>query len=83
MPDVSAALREYQGYRYTVTIIANGGPKRTTWAELWWQRLDDTERRWHYFRRHVAATVTEAVRGLEADFCAWVEGQSRPRTSKG
>lgn len=32
-----AALRVYQGYRYTIVSIANGAQPHTEEAELWWQ----------------------------------------------
>jgi hypothetical protein len=60
-PD-GAALRCYQGYRYTVVTIGNGAQPHTEEAELWWQRLSDTDGKWRYFRRHVAATGAEAAR---------------------
>ena len=74
MPDMSAALREYQGYRYTVTIIANSALPATVEAELWWQRQDKGAK-WRYFGRRVGVLGVEAARRVEADFKEWVRGQ--------
>lgn len=70
-----AAIRFYRGYRYTVVTIINGVQPRTEEAELWWQRMNDADGKWQYFRRHVAATGAEAARRVEGDFLQWVEGQ--------
>jgi hypothetical protein len=70
-----AALRVYEGYRYTIVTIINGAQPHTEEAELWWQRLSDSDGKWHYFRRHVAASGAEAARGVEVDFKEWIEGQ--------
>jgi hypothetical protein len=72
-----AALRVYEGYRYTIVTFLNGaGKPPTAQAELWWQRETDTPlARWTYFRRHVAPTGAEAARQVESDFMQWVEGR--------
>jgi hypothetical protein len=75
-PNWSAAIRVYQGYRYTVAIIANGAEPHTAEAELWWQRASEpTTTNWTYFRRQVAATGAEAARKVENEFREWVDGQ--------
>jgi hypothetical protein len=74
-PD-GAALRYYQGYRYTVVTIANGAQPHTVEAELRWDRPSEKEGgRWRYFRRQASETAEDAVRRVEADFKEWVEGQ--------
>jgi hypothetical protein len=76
MSEVSAALRVYHGYRYTITIITNTPKRQTAEAELWWQKASEpTTAKWSYFRREVAANGAEAARKLEAHFFEWIEGQ--------
>ena len=76
MPEAFAAIRTYQGYRYTIVTIANGAKSHTAEAELWWQKASEgTTAKWHYFRRHVAATGTEAAKRVESEFREWVDGQ--------
>jgi hypothetical protein len=76
MPDLSAAIRFYEGYRYTIAIITNTEKRQTAEAELWWQRKSETTTsRWYYFRRQLAASGAEAAKRVEADFLEWVEGQ--------
>jgi hypothetical protein len=70
-----AALRVYQSYRYTIVTIVNGAQPHTAEAKLWWQRVNDAQRKWQYARRHVAATGVEAARKVEADFKEWVAGR--------
>src|SRR4029453_12400914 len=65
-----AALRVYQNYRYTVVTIINGAQPHTQW----WQRVNDPDRKWHHFRRHVAPTAVEAQRRVRGDFKEWIEG---------
>jgi len=74
MPSASVAIKEYSGYRYTITIIANGALMGTAEAELWWQRQDKGAKR-RYFGRRVAAIGADAARRVEADFRDWVDGQ--------
>jgi hypothetical protein len=77
---VAVGFHEYQGYRYSVTVVANGSEPRRVEAELWWSEPNKDPATWHYFRRSVAATALEAVRQVEADFKAWVEEQREPPT---
>jgi hypothetical protein len=73
----------YQNYRYTIITIVNGAQPHTEEAELWWQRLSDPDAKWRYFRRHVAATATEAARRVETDFLEWVKGQEEACSAAG
>ena len=72
-----AALRSYEGYRYTVVTFANGAPPHPIEAELWYAALDDSGKvgRWYYFRRCVSAQPGDAERRVEADFMHWVDGR--------
>ena len=76
-PTGGAALRVYQGYRYTIVTFINGtGKPPTAQAELWWQRVAAPPlAKWTYFRRQVAATGAEAARNVEAAFTQWVDGR--------
>jgi hypothetical protein len=81
MPDQSrtgaAALRIYQGYRYTIVIIANGAKPHPYEAELWYAAVaeDGTVGRWYYFRRYASAQPADAERRVETDFRQWVDGR--------
>jgi hypothetical protein len=72
-----AALRVYQGHRYTIVTIANGIRPQPIDAELWYAALaeDGTVGRWYYFRRYASAQPGDAERRVEADFTQWLDGR--------
>jgi hypothetical protein len=74
-----AALRVYNGYRYTIITFINGGGKPpTAQAELWWQRESDTPlARWTYFRRQTAAGPRLRA-GWRLTFSSGLQGKSKP-----
>jgi hypothetical protein len=71
----SAAFHEFNGYRYTITVMATGSKPHPVEAELWWSRADREHGRWFYFRRAAAEGAESAVQRVERDFKEWVDGQ--------
>ena len=72
-----AALRVYQGYRYTVITMATGAKPHSTEAELWYAPMEAGGKvgRWTYFRRYASAQPGDAERRVEADFMQWIDGR--------
>jgi hypothetical protein len=72
-----AAIRFYQGYRYTIVTIANGAKPHPIEAELWYALVDESGKvgRWTYFRRYGSAHPGDAERRVETDFTQWVDGR--------
>ena len=66
LPPGGAALRDYQGFRYTVVTMATGGKPNPVEAELWYALLDASGKvgRWTYFRRYVSARLVTPSSGL-------------------
>jgi len=62
-PPGGAALRLYQGYRYTIVTIANGATPHPIEAEPWYAAIneDGTLGRWTYFRRYASERAGERL----------------------
>jgi hypothetical protein len=72
-----AALRNYEGYRYTIVTIANGAKPHPIEAELWYAAMaeDGTVGRWYYLRRYASENPGDAEHRVESDFTQWVDGR--------
>ena len=74
-----AAIRTYQGYRYTVVTIANSAVPETIEAELWY--LDGEK--WRYFRRCTATPQWRRFDGSRATSRSGPTGGWRPTAAEG